>query len=210
MSFVALSVALVATIASASPWWSWPVGTAATPPAVVAAFEPPERPWLAGHRGVDLATSPGSRVVAPADGVVVHAGPVAGRGVISIRHPSGLRTTYEPVLAEVVVGAVVGRGQVIGTVATWDTPHAGCPTRSCLHWGALHARRYVDPLRLLEPPRVRLLPRSLELWRSGSGVGLLVGAAQAVDRDVRVALGGGDRRMAEKLLHGSEVGAALE
>jgi murein DD-endopeptidase MepM/ murein hydrolase activator NlpD len=210
MTLAALSVAVVAALLPSSPWWSWPVGTPASPPVVVSEFDPPEQRWLAGHRGVDLAAPPGSRVVAAADGVVVHAGPLAGRGVVSIRHPSGLRTTYEPLLAEVVVGAVVGRGQVIGTLATWATPHGGCAASSCLHWGARDGRHYVDPLQLMTPPRVRLLPRTPQLRRSGSGVGLLVGTAQVVDRDMGVALRGRDRGVPEKLLHRAKISAAFE
>ena len=39
----------------------WPL---APVPAVLAAFDPPATPWAAGHRGVDLAGSPGQPVLA--------------------------------------------------------------------------------------------------------------------------------------------------
>ena len=53
------------------PPWSWPI---TPPPAVLRPFKPPPRPWLAGHRGVDLAGPPGTEVRSPAAGTVVFAG----------------------------------------------------------------------------------------------------------------------------------------
>jgi len=126
------------------------------PPLVLTAFAPPANPYGAGHRGVDLAAQPGSPVVAAGPGVVVFAGDLAGRGVVSIEHTGGLRTTYEPVDAAVAVGASVTAGQVIGVLAPG---HVGCAPADCLHWGArLPDRVYIDPMSLLGPWRVRLLP----------------------------------------------------
>lgn len=122
-------------------------------PAVVRGFEAPAHRFGPGHRGVDLAAAEGTPVRAAAAGTVVFAGPVAGRGVISIDHPGGLRTTYEPVAPSVTAGAVVTRGQRIGTVRAG---HPGCA--SCLHWGVRRATEYLDPLRLLGLGRLRLLP----------------------------------------------------
>jgi murein DD-endopeptidase MepM/ murein hydrolase activator NlpD len=125
------------------------------PPRVVRAFAPPPAPWLPGHRGADLATDPGAPVYAAGAGVIVFAGQLAGRGVVSIAHPDGLRTTYEPVTAVVHAGETVGAGQRIGTV---DGQHPGCPVAACLHWGARRGDAYLDPLSLLAAVRVRLLP----------------------------------------------------
>ena len=36
--------------------------------------------------------------------------------------------------------------------------HAGCTAEACLHWGLRRGEVYLDPLSLLRPPRVRLLP----------------------------------------------------
>ena len=52
---------------------------------MVRPFDPPPQPWLAGHRGVDLAGEPGAAVVSAAAGTVIFAGVVAGRGVVSVR-----------------------------------------------------------------------------------------------------------------------------
>jgi murein DD-endopeptidase MepM/ murein hydrolase activator NlpD len=109
---------------------------------------------------VDLAASPGQPVLAVAAGVVTHAGVVAGRGTVTVRHPSGLRSTYEPVRPTVGAGATVATGAVLGRLgsgeATGTTGH--CGPRSCLHLGALRGLDYVDPLALLEDRRVILLP----------------------------------------------------
>ena len=122
---------------------------------VTRSFERLPHPYAAGHRGADLAGAPSVRVLAAGDGVVVFAGPVAGRPVISIDHVDGLRTTYEPVEASVAAGQVVARGSPIGTLAAG---HAECPVQACLHWGLRRGETYLDPLLLLHPPRVRLLP----------------------------------------------------
>jgi murein DD-endopeptidase MepM/ murein hydrolase activator NlpD len=94
-------------------------------------------------------------VRAAGDGVVVFAGMVAGRPVVSVDHAGGLRTTYEPVDAVVGAGQPVARGAVLGTLAGG---HAGCPVAACLHWGLRRGEVYLDPLSLLGAPEVRLLP----------------------------------------------------
>ena len=128
----------------------------APPPLVLTPFAPPVDRYGAGHRGVDLVAADGSSVVAAGAGVVIFAGGLAGRGVVSIVHEGGLRTTYEPVTAAVPAGASVAAGQLIGAL---EPGHAGCAPASCLHWGARLADRvYLDPMSLLEPWRVRLLP----------------------------------------------------
>jgi murein DD-endopeptidase MepM/ murein hydrolase activator NlpD len=87
--------------------------------------------------------------------VVAFAGMVAGRPVVSIDHADGLRTTYEPVDPSVGAGQAVARGSPIGTLLGG---HTGCPAGACLHWGLRRGETYLDPLLLLRPPRIRLLP----------------------------------------------------
>ena len=127
--------------------WQWPLEPA---PAVVRRFPASPTLWGAGHRGVDLAARVGQPVLAAGDGVVSFAGVVAGRGVVSVAHSGGLRTTYEPVRAEVVVGASLSAGQPIGVI---DGTAGHCSPATCLHWGAVRgsgpAATYVDPLSLL-------------------------------------------------------------
>ena len=130
----------------------WPVDGAL----VVRRFDPPPQPWLPGHRGVDLGAEPGAVIRAAGAGTIVFAGPVAGRGVVSIAHPGGLRTTYEPVPAgDLQPGDPVTAGQDIGRLAPG---HPGCPRVACLHWGLRRGGDYLDPLTLLGLGRVRLLP----------------------------------------------------
>jgi murein DD-endopeptidase MepM/ murein hydrolase activator NlpD len=88
-------------------------------------------------------------------GTVAFAGSVAGRGVVSIDHPNGLRTTYEPVDVAITAGTAVGRGTQVGALVAG---HAGCPAAACLHWGLRRGDTYLDPLLLLGFARVRLLP----------------------------------------------------
>jgi len=132
--------------------YRWPL---AGVPAVTRPFQPPPRPWLPGHRGVDLAGSPGVLVLAAGSGVVAFAGSVAGVGVVSIDHPGGLRTTYEPVTPLVAAGAPVVAGQPIGVLLPG---HEGCPVAACLHWGLRRGGDYLDPLTLLGLARMRLYP----------------------------------------------------
>lgn len=122
---------------------------------VTRAFDPPATDYGAGHRGVDLAGEVGQPVLAAGAGVVLFAGRLAGRPVISVLHAGGLRTTYEPVEPSVAAGQAVARGSPIGTL---DAGHAGCPASACLHWGLRRGDAYLDPLALLRPMRVRLLP----------------------------------------------------
>jgi len=72
------------------PRWRAPL---APPIRVLRHFAPPSLPWLSGHRGVDLAAEPGTQIHAAGAGRVGYAGDVAGRGVVTILHEGGLRTT---------------------------------------------------------------------------------------------------------------------
>jgi len=120
-------------------------------------FQPPASRYGAGHRGVDLRTGAAAEVLSAGDGVVSFAGSIAGRGVVVVV-TGELRTTYEPVAAGVRRGDRVRRGQQLGRLTA---EHPGCPAGAagtCLHWGLLHGERYLDPLSLLHPVPVRLLP----------------------------------------------------
>ena len=134
----------------------WPLRP---PPAVVRAFDAPSPNWTPGHRGVDLAGAPGQPVYAAGDATVVFAGLLAGRPVVSLAHPGGLHTSYEPVRAAVRVGQPVTATTPIGELVTG---HPGCGAPACLHWGAMwgpaSGADYVDPLGLLKATPIRLKP----------------------------------------------------
>jgi murein DD-endopeptidase MepM/ murein hydrolase activator NlpD len=95
-------------------------------------------------------------VLAAGAGVVVFAGPLAGRGVVSIAHAGGIRTTYEPLTVLVSAGQGVELGTVLGHLTQGHEGCAGAP--ACLHWGARRGVEYLDPLGLLSSGRIRLLP----------------------------------------------------
>jgi murein DD-endopeptidase MepM/ murein hydrolase activator NlpD len=133
----------------------WPL---APPHPVLRPFQPPSTPYGPGHRGVDLGGYLNEPVLAADRGLILYAGLLADRSLVSIEHPGGLRTTYEPIQPMVRVGDRVQRGQVIGTL---QAGHPGCPAKPpgvCLHWGAHRQRTYLNPLRLLESGRISLLP----------------------------------------------------
>ena len=81
-------------LAYVDPTTGLPHATRITRPAQI-----PEKNWMPGHRGVDLALRIGSPVLTADAGTVAFVGNVAGTPVISIDHPDGIRTTYQPVHA---------------------------------------------------------------------------------------------------------------
>lgn len=143
--------AVGSTRQSTGATWAWPV---AAPWHIVMGFHAPATPYSAGHRGIDLSAPAGTRVYAPAAGVVSFAGYVVGRPVLSIVLPGGVIASFEPVEASVTPGAKVWTGEPIGTMASGGH----CGTR-CLHLGVRVAGEYVSPLVFLAsvPPAV-LLP----------------------------------------------------
>lgn len=129
----------------------WPLDP---PPTVVRRFDPPDTPWGAGHRGVDLLGRPGQQVRTALAGTVTFAGTLAGRGVVVVDH-GATRTTYEPVDASVAVGEALPAGGVVGSL---QSGLSHCFPQTCLHWGLLEGATYLDPLSLLGVAPVRLLP----------------------------------------------------
>jgi murein DD-endopeptidase MepM/ murein hydrolase activator NlpD len=131
--------------------WIWPVPTGVR---VVARYVAPAHAYGAGHRGVDLAATIGSDVIAPASGSVAFAGAVVDRPLLTIDHGAGLVTTLEPVRSDLAPGDHVSRGDVVGQVA-WG----GHAAADSVHFGVRLYGEYVNPLLLLEGvPRAILLP----------------------------------------------------
>ena len=103
------------------------------------------------HSGVDLAAGAGARVVAPADGTVVLAGPPAFSlegNLVILDHGMGLNSAFLH-LDEVRVreGQRVGQGEMIGTVGA-----SGRATGPHLHWSVKWLDARLDPM-LLAPAR---------------------------------------------------------
>jgi murein DD-endopeptidase MepM/ murein hydrolase activator NlpD len=149
-----VAATLALPVVATDPVGTWPLQPE---PEVVQGFDPPESPYGAGHRGVDLLGSLGQPVLAALPGTVTFAGALAGRGVVVVDH-GATRTTYEPVAATATVGTPVAAGAQIGIL---QLPGSHCFPRACLHWGWIEGETYLDPLRLVGAGPVRLLP----LWR---------------------------------------------
>jgi murein DD-endopeptidase MepM/ murein hydrolase activator NlpD len=128
--------------------WVWPV----SPVRIVEPYEAPAHEYGPGHRGIDLAASGPLR--APADGVVAFAGPVAGRGVLTIDHGDGLVTTFEPVDTGLRPGTAVTRAAEVAVPAT-----GGHTAPGAVHFGVRLDGDYINPLLMLGGiPRAVLLP----------------------------------------------------
>jgi murein DD-endopeptidase MepM/ murein hydrolase activator NlpD len=101
------------------------------------------------HSGLDLAAGAGAPVVAPADGVVVLAGPPAFSlegNLVIIDHGMGLSSAFLHLATQTVrVGDSVHQGQQIGTVGA-----TGRATGPHLHWSVKWQQARVDPQRLLD------------------------------------------------------------
>jgi murein DD-endopeptidase MepM/ murein hydrolase activator NlpD len=138
--------------------WTWPVRGE-----VVAAYVNAGGTYAPGqHRGIDVAASAGTPVLAAAGGRVRFAGLVGSSGLtVSARTADGrFDTSYLHLeTASVRTGDVVGAGDRIGTVGTSGRRSTPAPH---LHFGVRDAgtRRYRDPLDLLPPrPGIRDVPR---------------------------------------------------
>lgn len=132
------------------PGWSWPLSPK---PAVLRAFDPPDKPWMSGHRGVDLgAMHDGAPVTSPASGTVSFVGMVVDRPVITIDHGGGLRSSFEPVESVLTAGEPVEQGQTIGTLQPGH-----CASLACVHWGVRRGDAYVNPLEFVTDLRPSIL-----------------------------------------------------
>jgi murein DD-endopeptidase MepM/ murein hydrolase activator NlpD len=98
------------------------------------------------HQGLDLVAPLGSKIVAPADGIVTRVGPSGGFGhSIFVSHGYGIITRYGHLASSTVrVGQRVKRGDVIGTVGS-----TGRSTGPHLHYELLVHQRNVDPVKYI-------------------------------------------------------------
>ncbi len=158
--FLAAVLLLPATAAPADTAprasWEWPLSPR---PAVLRAYDPPDKPWMSGHRGVDLGeTHDGVPVTSPESGTVSFVGVVVDRPVITIDHGGGLRSSFEPVESQLTAGTVVAKGETIGTLQPGH-----CAANACVHWGVRRGDAYVNPLEFVTDLRPSiLLPLGLD------------------------------------------------
>lgn len=159
LALSALAASAQAAMPAPKPGWEWPIDPrpADFRSTVLRDFDPPDKPWLSGHRGVDLKTaSDGATVTSPAAGTVSFAGTVVDRPVITVDHGGGLKSSFEPVSSSLTAGTAVRPGDTIGTVEAGHC--AGIP---CVHWGVRQGDQYINPLGFFIDlrPSVLLPPR---------------------------------------------------
>lgn len=132
------------------PSWEWPL---APKPRVLRAFDPPDKPWMSGHRGVDLeAVHDAAPVTTPESGTVSFVGVVVDRPVITIDHGNGLRSSFEPVESTLATGDAVAKGDTIGTLLPGH-----CSALPCVHWGVRRGEDYLNPLEFVMDLRPSIL-----------------------------------------------------
>ncbi len=95
------------------------------------------------HQGLDIVAPVGTKVVAPADGIVTRVGPAGGFGLsVFVSHGYGVVTRFGHLSsATVKVGQRVRRGDPIAT-----TGSTGRSTGPHLHYEVLVHQKTVDPL----------------------------------------------------------------
>ncbi|MCB5189112.1 peptidoglycan DD-metalloendopeptidase family protein [Methylobacillus caricis] len=113
---------------------------------------------MRAHKGVDLAAPIGTRIKAPADGVVNFVGVKSGYGnVIYLQHANGVSTVYghlsrfTPGLRN---GMKVSQGDIIGFVGM-----TGMATGPHLHYEFLLNGVHRDPLKVALPAAVPIAPQ---------------------------------------------------
>jgi murein DD-endopeptidase MepM/ murein hydrolase activator NlpD len=146
---VAAPVRVVGPLDAAAPTsgtWAWPVVGP-----VIGTFDPPDTPFGAGHRGIDIAIEVGTVVIAPEPGVVAFAGQIGGELFVTLDHGGGLTSTYSWVSS-----ALVRKGDSVPRGAAIALSGRGHPdsTTAHLHFGVRRDGVYLDPLSFLIPPNV--------------------------------------------------------
>lgn len=122
---------------------------------ILTPFDKPDKNWLAGHRGIDVAALPGEPIRSPAAGRVRFAGSVAGKPTVSVE-ADGYVVSFEGVSAAVKKGDQVFAGFHLGTVATPSHCAEGCVHVGV--WKAQEAKNYLDPAPFFSVEASRLLP----------------------------------------------------
>lgn len=157
---LAAGIVLVAILAPVSARgadaWVWSVVGP-----VLRGFDPPMTAFGSGHRGIDIACRPGSPIGSARSGIVSFAGSVGGQRYVTITHGDGVQTTASWVDRVLVrKDDAVMAGEPIATCGVGHTgsliPHVHLGVRA-------PDGTYLDPLRVLPPPRLtsflRLVPR---------------------------------------------------
>jgi hypothetical protein len=109
---------------------------------------------------VDYEIEPGEALFAPADGLITVSRVIVNRGVLALRHGSGLVSEFEPACSDLDEGSEVRKGEQIAWVCQADETYSQhCPDDACIHFSVRREGKYLSPLVLiggLNPSR--LLP----------------------------------------------------
>ena len=130
------------TTRTMSGGFTWPVPSGGRISSTFGSREAPTEGASTYHKGIDIAASSGSKVVASAGGEVVIATYSASAGnYVMINHGSGVYTVYMHMASlGVSEGQEVKQGESIGTVGS-----TGYSTGPHLHFGIRENGSYVDP-----------------------------------------------------------------
>lgn len=157
--FLSAPVATSTPAAQSEPSADWKLPFS-SPHQLARQYLQPTSDYSAGHRGVDYLVTPGEIIYAPSAGNVNFSGRLVNRSLVSIRHPGGFVTEFEPICSDLRVGDDVLAGQPIGSVCEADGGYAQhCPNAICLHFSLRLNGNYLSPFALiggLNPSR--LLP----------------------------------------------------
>ncbi|MBE6606355.1 MAG: M23 family metallopeptidase [Ruminococcaceae bacterium] len=116
------------------------------------------------HTGIDISCEEGSGVSACAAGVVKHIvnDPMMGTGV-TIEHADGVCSSYmnlnETLPEDIIVGAQVEKGQLIGAVG--NSAIVEIASEPHLHFEMTLSGAYVDPLSMLEEKSISVMSENI-------------------------------------------------
>lgn len=134
--------ASAAPAVSELPHWLVPL---VAPAFVVSEYRAPITKYGAGHRGMDYNVRDRQTIFAPESGTVAFSGLVAKKPVVTVRHPDGLVSAYEPACTLLPVGASVLAGQPMGSVCANLEYESHCAPWLCLHFSVRRDGQYLSP-----------------------------------------------------------------
>lgn len=143
--------------------WDLPINSFNNPK-IVNSFDNAIDQYSAGHRGVDLNADIGQNILAPDDGIILYKGIIADKPYFTFETRGygniHLKNTFEPAKTSLNIGDKVQKGQIIGTVESYDEPKEKVYCLNCLHWGLIkepyNNRLYIDPLKEVYRKRIVL------------------------------------------------------
>jgi hypothetical protein len=108
-------------------------------------FYLPATKWGSGHRGIDMQLVRSEVLTSPFDGTVHFKGKVVNRDVLTLRSPSGLLASFEPLCSELTVGEEVKEGQAIGKLCEGYADYES-HCENCIHFSVRSDYGYLNPL----------------------------------------------------------------